>query len=143
MFFYKKTIKTMTTDFGVLNIQLKQCGLELNSVSIPIYSIPGAALLVIGNDCMPYEFRNEDDCDVVIACNVFNTEDEAWENWNTLFDAHLSGKKVFFTSPSFKELRKFINYDRIQQIENPVEIYDKEVYSNMDYGYANKIYKIV
>lgn len=143
MFFYKKSIKTMTMDFGIVNIQLQQCGLKLDNVIMPIYSIPGAALLVIGNDCMPYDFKNDNDYDVLIACNVFNTEDQAWENWNALFDAHLSGKKVFFTSPSFVELRKFVNYDRIKQVENPVEIYDPETYANGDLGYMNKIYQIV
>lgn len=143
IFFNKKSIKTISADFGLTNIQIKQCGLKLTNVSLPIQCIPGSALLVIGNYSTPYEFKNEDDPDVIFASHVFDTEDSAWENWNMLFDLSIQGKDVFFTSSTFNELKKFINYDRIQQMEIPSEIYDSETYSSLDLGFMNKIYRIV
>ena len=143
VFFNKKSLKTISMDFGLTNIQIKQCGLKLTNVSLSAQSIPGSALLVIGNYSPPYDFKNDEDPDVIFACHVFNTEDEAWENWNMLFDLSIQGKDVFFTSATFKELKKFINYDRIQQMENPSEIYDADLYSNLDMGFMNRIYRII
>ena len=143
MFFNDKPIRTLTMDYGVLNIQIKQCGLNFSGTKMPVYSIPGAALLTIGNGCAPYPFETEQEPQVIFACNIFNTEDEAWENWNTLFDAHIFGKDVFFCSANFSELKKFVNYDRIKQMETPSEIYDPELYSNGDLGYMTRIYRII
>lgn len=144
--FNKKKIQTFSMDYGMLNVQIKQCGLELVGGSLPPLTHTGAILAMIGNECSPYPIGTYIDlpeCDVFIASNIFRAEDEAHRNWNFLMDAHSKGKEVYFTSNTFKELQKFVDYDKIEQLEDPTAIYDKEVYSNLDYGYSNKIYRIV
>lgn len=142
-YFYKKKIHTFCSDYGILNVQTKLCGLDLVNSYLPLQTIMGSMLLVIGNQCAPYEVNHTDTPDVIIASNIFSTEDDAWTNWNYLFDEKLSGKEVFFSSYSFNELQKFINYDKIKQVEDPLQVYDKDTYSNGDLGYMNRIYQIV
>jgi hypothetical protein len=144
--FNKKKIQTFSMDYGVLNIQIKQCGLDLAGGCIPPLTYTGAILAVIGNECSPYAFGtyvNLPECNVIIASNIFRVESEANRNWNFLMDAHSKGMEVYFSSNTFIHLLKIIDYDRIEQLEDPTQIYDKEVYSNLEYGYSNKIYRIV
>lgn len=144
LYFNKKSIRTVSMDYGILNVQIKECGLNLSSTTLAQAQYLGAVLTVIGNESIPYVINAPaPNFDVIFAAHIFNTEDEAYNSWTSLFDAHLTGKEVFFTTTSFKELKKFVNYDRIKLMEKPNEIYDKELYSNLDYGYGNKIYRIV
>lgn len=143
LFFDKKSIQTMVLDYGIVNVQLKLCGLNLKSTAIPKDSQAGAVLTVIGNDCPPYDFTYHD-CDVIIAANIFNGEEDAWRNWNLLLDSRLIKKKeIFFCSNSFADLQKYINYDKIEQVEDPTQVYDEHTYANTDLGYMTKIYRIV
>lgn len=144
--FNKKKIQTYTMDYGVVNIQIKQCGLELVGGSLPPTMTTGATLSVIGNECSPYVFGTYIDlpeCDVMIVSDVFRTEDEAERNWNFLKECRSHGMEVFFSSNTFFELKKFVDYDKIKQVENPTEIYDDESYSNLEYGYSKKIYQLI
>jgi hypothetical protein len=143
--FNNKKIQTYCMDYGSLNIQIKQCGLNLVGGSLPPLTRTGAVLSVIGNESSPYAFGtyiNLHECDVIIASNIFRQEDEAIRNWNFLLDCHANGKEVYFSSNTFRELTKIVDYNILKQLENPTEIYDEEVYSNLEYGYSNKIYTI-
>lgn len=142
--FYKKKIRTITTDYGMVNLQLKLCGLDLISVLVPLENYAGAVLAMIGNKVPTYDIKGSDETeDVIFASSIFNTEEEAYDNWNMLLDQHINGKEVFFTTHTFKFLQNHILYDRIEQVEDPHQIYDKDTYSNLDYGFHNKIYRIV
>ena len=141
--FANRKIRTLCSDYGLLNMQIKQCGLTLSNVEIPKHSQVGAVLAVVGNDVYPYSLDIQNEYDIIFASNVFEQSDQAWENWNMLFDEHLSGKEVYFSSNTFYHLKGFLNYDRIKQVENPIEIYDKHIYAMEEYGYRHKIYKIV
>lgn len=141
--FANKKIRTLCSDYGLIDMQIKQCGLTLSNVSIPYFNHVGAVLAVIGNDCYPYSLDISGEYDIIFASNVFETPDQAWENWNMLLDEHVSGKEVYFSSNSFDYLKNFANYDRIELVENPIDIYDKNIYAMGEYGYRHKIYKII
>ena len=83
------------------------------------------------------------DADVIFAAHIFSVEQTAFLNWSVLEEYKAQGKEIFFTTSTFAELKKFVSYDKIRQVENPIEVYDKDVYSNLDLGLSNKIYKIV
>lgn len=140
--FYKKSIQTMCGDYGLLNVQIKLCGLDLQSAALSSFNMVGGALAVIGNNSAPYAFV-DGDCDVIFASNVFNEEEQAYRIWSFLYEKHSQGKEVFITSNSFHHLKHIVSYDKLKQIENPSEIYDAETYSNGDLGYMIKIYRIV
>lgn len=140
--FFKKSIQTMCADYGMLNIQIKLCGLDLQSAALPSNNLVGGVLAVIGNDCTPYPFVNEE-CDVIFASNVFNEEEQAYRIWSFLYEKHSRGKEVFITSNSFHHLKHIVSYDKLKLMENPSEIYDAETYSNGDLGYMTKIYQII
>ena len=140
--FYKKSIQTMCGDYGILNLQIRLCGLDLKSAAVPAYDIVGAVLAVIGNNCSPYAFVDKD-CDVIFACNVFTDEDTSYRIWSLLYEKQKQGKEVFITSNTFHHLKNIVSYDKLKQMENPSEVYDAETYSNLDLGFMNKIYRIV
>lgn len=142
-YFYKKRIKTYAMDYGVLNVQIKQCGLELEGSVLPFFNMLGIIFTVIGNQCSPFFISGEDNEDVLIVSCMFNNDDQAYQMWNYMLDSHLDGKDVFFSSQTFEYLQNHVIYDKIKQVEDPTKIYDKEVYSNLDYGFQNKIYQIV
>lgn len=142
-YFYKKKIRTICADFGILNIQVQLCGLDLVGTLIPPDAFAGSILAVIGNKCHPYSFKDNIDADVVFAAHIFSVEQTAFSNWNVLTEYKAEGKEIYFTTSTFSELKKFVSYDRIQQVENPSEVYHKDAYSNLDLGLSNKIYKLV
>lgn len=140
--FNKKRIATISSDYGLMNVQILQCGLDLVFSSIAFEHWLGMALINIGNQCKPY-MPGVNEFDVLFVANSFNTEGAALANWNFMIDNHLDGKEVYFTTQSFKELRKHFIPEKIQQVEDPNSIYDAVDYANIDMGYMNKIYRIV
>lgn len=144
--FYKKKIRTITMDYGMLNLQLKLCGLELTTVFLPLTSLAGAILTMIGNKVPTYDVKASDNMEeenVIFASCIFNTDEQAYDSWNMLLDEHIKGKEVYFSTQTFNFLQNHILYDRIEQVEDPHKIYDGETYRNLDYGFQNKIYRIV
>lgn len=141
--FYQKRILTLSHDYGMMNIQLKMCGLNLVSAVQKEYLEIGSALACIGNNCPPYTINNFDvEEDVILLSCVFQEEALAYKNWEFMLDKRLDGKEVFFTSNTFNHLRQFINYDRIEPLIDPQEVYKEEDYADMTYGYMNKIYRL-
>lgn len=141
-YFFKKSIQTMCGDYGMLNIQIKLCGLDLQSAALSSDNMVGGVLAVIGNNSLPYPFVNAE-CDVIFASNVFNEEEQAYRIWSFLYERSREGKEIFITSNSFHHLKHIVSYDKLKMIENPSEIYDAETYSNGDLGYMTKIYQII
>lgn len=142
--FYGKKILTVCADYGILNIQMKLCGLDLVSSVQKEYLNVGSVLACIGNNCPPYPINKFDfpEEDVVFMCSVFSDEDLSYKNWVFMVEKKLEGKEVFFDSSSFFQLKNFINYDKIEVVIDPRKVYNEEDYSNMSYGYMNKIYRL-
>lgn len=142
--FFKKRILTVCNDFGILNVQLKMCGLDLVSSIQSEELISGTVLTCIGNNCPPYPINKLDfDAeDVIILSCVFQEDDLAYKNWQLMLDKKSEGKEVFFTSNTFQHLRNYVNYDRLEVVTNPQKIYMPEDYANLIYGYTNKIYRV-
>lgn len=138
--FYNKKIKTITKDYGIVNIQIKLCGLNLVRSGVE-YSC-GFVLADIGNQAYSYPMNFDDDYDVIFVAHAFDTDEGANIFWNGMLEDHLRGKEVYFTSKSFQHLQNHILYDKIKQVEDPTKIYDDLTYSNGDLGFMNKIYKI-
>jgi hypothetical protein len=141
-YFNKKKLATFSIDYGIMNIQILQCGLDLTYVDLPAPHLLGMMLTAIGNQCKPYG-PTVGQYDVMFVANVFNNENEAHHNWNLMLNQFLSGKEVYFTTYSFRHLKNHYLPEKIQQVEDPSVIYDKESYANIDMGYMNKIYRIV
>lgn len=142
--FFNKKILTICADFGILNIQMKMCGLDVvSSVQKEYYNV-GTVLACIGNNCPPYpinrmEFPEEDA--VFLSC-VFQEDELAYRNWEFMIEKRLEGKEVFFTSNSYFYLRRYMNYDKIELVFDPQKVYNSEDYSDMAYGYMNRIYRL-
>lgn len=142
--FYKKKILTVCADFGMLNVQMKLCGLDLVSAVQNEYYNIGSVLACIGNSAPPYpinrfEFPEED---VLFMSCVFQDEDLAYKNLEMMIDKRLEGKEVFFTTNTFFHLKNYINYDRIEPIIDPKDVYKEEDYANIPMGYMNRIYRL-
>lgn len=142
--FFGKRILTLCSDFGILNIQLKLCGLNLVSSIQKEYLNVGTVLACIGNNCPPYpinkfEFEEED---VLMMSCVFQDPDLSYKNWEFMLDKRLEGKEVFFSSNTFSFLKDYVNYDRIELINEPHKEYRPEDYAELTYGYGNKIYRL-
>lgn len=142
--FYNKKILTLCADFGVMNIQMKMCGLNVvSSVQKEYYNV-GSVLACIGNNVPPYpinrfEFPEED---VVFLSCVFQEDELSYVNWEYMIEKKLASKEVFFTSNSYFYLRRYMNYDRIELVIDPQKMYNKEDYADISYGYMNKIYRL-
>lgn len=141
-YFNKKKIATISSDYGIMNVQILQCGLDLVFSSMPFEHWIGMVLVNIGNQCKPY-LPGVGEFDVLFVANSFNSDGSAFVNWNFMMNAHLDGKEVYYTTQSSKELRKHFVPEKIQQVEDPNSIYDAVDYANIDMGYMNKIYRIV
>ena len=141
-FFYKKKLATISADYGLMNVQILQCGLELTFSSIAFEHWAGMMLTNIGNQCKPY-MPGVSEFDALFVANSFNNDQQAYANWNFMINKHLDGKEVYFTTTSFKHLRKFFIPEKIEQVEDPESIYDAVDYANVDMGYMNKIYRII
>lgn len=141
--FFKKKILTVCADFGMLNIQMKLSGLNIvSAVQSEFYNI-GSVMACIGNNAPPYpinlfEFPEED---VLFMSCVFQDEDLAYKNLEMMIDKRLAGKEVFFTTNTFSHLRNYLNYDMIEPIIDPKDVYHEEDYGNIPMGYMNKIYR--
>ena len=59
-----------------------------------------------------------------------------------MIEKRLEGKEVFFTSNSYFYLRRYMNYDKIELVFDPQKVYNSEDYSDMAYGYMNRIYRL-
>jgi hypothetical protein len=142
--FYNKKILTVSADFGILNIQAKLCGLNIVSSIQREFLNAGTVLACIGNNCPPYPINKFDfeEEDVVIMSCVFEDIDLAYKNWEFMLDKRLDGKEVFFSSNTFFHLKDYINYDRIELINDPDKEYRPEDYAELTYGYTNKIYRL-
>lgn len=141
--FYKKRIVTVCADYGILNVQLKLIGLDLVTAVQKEHFIPGSVLCCIGNNAPPYpinkfEFPEED---VLIMSNVFQEDDLTYRNWEYMVDKRAFGKEVFFTSNTYYYLRNYMNYDKIELVIDPQKMYNSEDYSDISYGYMNRIYR--
>ena len=143
LMFNNKNIRTVCGDYGILNTQIRMCGLNLKGATIAHDNQFGAVLVAIGNNAPPYSFKDDPNGDVVFACNVFDTEQSADKTWALLEHLVKEGKHVFFTTNTFSYLHSVVNYDRIKQMENPIDLYDDMVYSDPRLGISNKIYKLV
>lgn len=142
--FFGRKILTLCSDFGMMNVQMKLCGLDVVSSIQKEYLNVGTILTCIGNDSPPYpinrfEFPEED---VLFASCVFQDDDLAHANWEFMVDKRTEGKEVFFTSNSYFFLRRYMNYDMIELIIDPKKVYKPEDYADISYGYMNKIYRL-
>ena len=142
--FFRKKILTVCADYGILNVQMKLCGLDVvSSVQKETFNV-GTVLACIGNNSPPYpinkfEFPEED---VLIMSCVFQEDDLSYKNWEYMIDKRAEGKEVFFTSNTYVHLRKYMNYDKIELGVDPQKMYNSEDYSDITYGYMNRIYRI-
>jgi len=142
--FFGKKILTVCADFGILNIQAKMCGLNIVSSVQKEYFNTGTILACIGNNCPPYPINkfDFDEEDVIMMSCVFEDEDLAYKNWEFMLDKRLDGKEVFFTSNTFEHLRNYINYDKLELVIDPSNVYLPDDYADLTYGYSNKIYRL-
>lgn len=142
--FFGKKILSVCADFGILNVQMKLSGLNLvSSVQKEYYNV-GTVLACIGNNSPPYpinkfEFPEED---VLFMSCVFQEDNLTYENWQFMIDKRAIGKEVFFTSNSYVHLRKYMNYDKLELVFDPQKAYNSEDYSDISYGYMNRIYRL-
>ena len=95
--FYGKNILTVCHDYGILNVQLKLCGLNLVSSIQKPYFQTGTILTCIGNNAPPYpinEFLFEEEDIIIMSC-VFEDGDLSFKNWEYMVNKRLDGKDVF------------------------------------------------
>lgn len=142
--FIRRNVMTLTGDYGITNIQLQLCGVKIVSSIMDRENITGSILTTILNEGFPYpinhyHFPKED---IIIACSVFDSEERAWKNWQALLDQRAQGKEVYFTSNTFSSLKSFIDYDIIELIESPLDVYEAKDIEDLRYGYTHKIYRI-
>jgi len=142
--FFGKKILTITQDFGILNIQLKLCGLNLVSSFQKEEYVAGSVLACIGNNSPPYPINktNFPEEDTIFLSCVFQDENLSYANWEYMIDRRLDGKEVFFTSNTYFYLRRYLNYDKIELVMDPHKEYNSEDYANISYGYMNRIYRL-
>lgn len=142
--FFNKKILTVCSDFGIVNIQAKMCGLNIVSSIQKEHLNVGTVLACIGNNCPPYPINKFDfeEEDVIIMSCVFQDPDLSYKNWEFMLDKRLEGKEVFFSSNTFSFLKNHINYDKIEIINAPHDEYHPEDYAELSYGYTNKIYRL-
>jgi hypothetical protein len=138
--FGSKTLFTVCVDYGILNVQIRLCGLSLCHATIPAKNRAGQALVTIGNHCAPYKNRDYRQFDVVFASNIF--QDNPSDIWNTLCHYRGLGKEVYLTTDTFSRLTNVIDYDRLELAENPAVLYDKDTYADLNLGYMYKIYRL-
>ena len=142
-YFHKKKIMTICSDYGMMNIQMKLAGLDVVSGVQKDYLNVGTVLACIGNNSPPYPINKFDvEEDVLFLSCVFDEEDLAYKNWEMMLEKKIDGKEVFFTSDTFFNLRNYINYDRIEPVIDPKDVYKEEDYADTAMGYMNKIYRI-
>jgi hypothetical protein len=142
--FYNKKILTVCGDFGILNIQARLCGLNIISSVQKDFLNAGTVMVCIGNNCPPYpinkfEFEEED---VVIMSSIFEDANLAYKNWQFMIDKRLDGKEVFFSTNTFSHLKDYVNYDKIEVINDPHQEYRPDDYAELSYGYSNRIYRL-
>lgn len=142
--FIRKNVLTVVGDYGVTNLQLQLCGVKVVSSIMEKELIVGAMLTAIMNECMPYPINHYEfpTHDIVIACSVFDDDERAWHNWQSLLDQKGMGKEVYFSTNLFCSLKKFINYDIVQLLELPQEIYETKDLEDLRFGYTHKLYKL-
>lgn len=138
--FGAKTLFTVCADYGILNIQIKLCGMQLCHATIPQKNRSGQALINIGNHCAPYKNKDFRQFDVVFASNIF--QDNPSDIWNTLCWYRNARKEVYLSTDTFSRLTNVIDYDRLELAENPAEIYDKDTYADLNRGYMYRIYRL-
>lgn len=142
--FIRKNALTMVGDYGITNIQLQLCGVRVVSSFIDQENVIGSILTTILNEGFPYPINrlNHAKEDIVIACSVFDHDKKAWDNWQKMLDYRADGKEVYFTSSKNCSLKKFMNYDIIDLVESPMDVYEVKDMEDLKYGYTNKIYKL-
>ena len=142
--FIRKKALTVVGDYGITNLQLQMCGIKVVSSFMDNHLIPGAILTAIMNECVPYPINHYQfpTHDMLLACSVFDEQERAEHNWDKLLDQYAFGKEVYFTSNTFCYLKKFVNYDIIQALESPMDVYEVKDFENLQYGYTNKVYQI-
>ena len=147
-YFYGKTLCTISRDYGTVNNQIKMSGLNLGAGVLPWETRVGGIISMIGNKSPAYPIYpmfvyGRPDIDVYFLNHMFISDQEAHLHWNAAFDMFLDGKEVYFTTNKFEHLQNHALLDRIEQVEDPLEIYSNDDYSNLEMGYSNKIYRIV
>jgi hypothetical protein len=143
--FMDSPILTFVDDYGIVNNQIKLCGLHLVNSIMNQKNVVGSILTCIGNNCNPYliNVKHFPKYQTIIASCIFDDDDKSYQNWNFLLDEHAKGKTVYLSSNTFFHLKKYINYDKIKILETPNTVYDKESYSDLRYGFHNRLYKII
>lgn len=142
--FIRKKVLTVVGDYGITNLQLQLCGIRVVSTIMEKELVVGSMLTAIMNECTPYPINhyNFPKHDIVIACSVFEGDDRAWHNWQALLDQKANGKEVYFSSNLFCSLKKFANYDIMDLLELPSEVYDKKDWEDLRFGYMHRLYKL-
>lgn len=142
--FIRKNVLTVIGDYGVVNLQLQNCGVRVVSSIMQKEQITGAMLTAIMNECLPYPINHYKfpAHDVVIACSVFDGDEMAWHNWQSLLDQKANGKEVYFSSDHYCGLKKFANYDMMLLMEDPTEVFDQKDLEDLRFGYTHRIYKL-
>jgi hypothetical protein len=142
--FNDSKVLTIINDYGMVNNQIKFCGIDLVNSIMSKELVVGSVLTCIGNKGRPYSINMKQfpHYDTILASCVFEDDNKAYKNWNFLLDEHAKGKKVYFTSNTFSYLKNYMNYDKIELLEKPNEIFDKNSYSDLKYGNQNRIYRI-
>jgi hypothetical protein len=144
--FLNKKILTMTTDAGIMNVQLKLCGLDLvNSIMAPSFNVLGSILICIGNNSPPYQMNRKhmEQVDVVFINNMFETSDMAHSIWNTMIDMKIEGKEVYFTTHFFTHIQKHMIASRFEPVEDPTLVYSKDAIADLRFGYNHRIYRMI
>ena len=147
-YFHGKTLCTISRDFGTVNNQIKMSGLNLGAGVLPWETRVGGIINMIGNEApacpiYPAFVYGRNDIDVYFLNHMFISDREAHLHWNAAFDMFLDGKEVYFTTSKFEHLQNHVLFDRIQPVEEPLDVYSKDDYINLEMGYSNKIYRIV
>jgi hypothetical protein len=142
--FIRKNVLTMIGDYGVTNIQLQLCGVNIVSSNMKLENVTGSMLTTILNEGYPYPINRQEHEkeDIVIACSIFDYDNEAWNNWQGLLDRRADGTEVYFTSSKNCSLKKFVNYDIIDLIESPLDVYEVSDLDDLKYGYTHKLYRL-
>jgi hypothetical protein len=138
-----KPIQIHTKDYGLVCIQATLCGLSITNTIMETHLEVGAMLICIGNGCPPYPINipNVEPLAIIVA-NIFDTYETAWDEWEYITEKHIRGAEVYFVSNTFNYLKDFVDYGHFEQVENPLDIYGPEDYTDIKFGYMNRIYKV-